>query len=202
MTTSRLSRKLALFTALLLAALAALVAPVRAADNSRTPISRQAILSILDSSGIQITPDQMEQLSSVTAAQPKPRLKVVSVDVLDGESDKVRLQCEQPNTCLPFYVLLHWGQPEDESSALPGQPNARQEGRTTQPALRPEDMLVRSGKAAVLVFEGDFLRMTLPVMCLQNGGRGQRVRVLNKETKKTYFARVTGPGVVTSTLPD
>ena len=44
--------------------------------------------------------------------------------------------------------------------------------------------------------------MTLPVMCLQNGGRGQQVRVVNKETKKTYLARVTGPGIVTSMLPD
>ena len=53
-------------------------------------------------------------------------------------------------------------------------------------------MLVRSGKVAVLVIEGDFLRMTFPVMCLQNGSLGQLVRVLNKETKKTYLAHVTG----------
>jgi flagella basal body P-ring formation protein FlgA len=71
-----------------------------------------------------------------------------------------------------------------------------------QPASRPENMLVRSGKVAVLVIEGDFLRMTFPVMCLQNGSLGQLVRVLNKETKKTYLAHVTGLGVVTSVLPD
>jgi hypothetical protein len=186
MTTS-LSRSVAIFTALLLAGM---VAPVRAADNSRTPISQEQILSALNSSGIHVTSDQMEQLSTVTAAEPKPRLKVVSIDVLDGESDKVRLQCEQASSCLPFFVLLHWGQP------------GRQNGRTTQSAQQPENILVRSGKAAVLVFEGDFLRMTLPVMCLQNGGLGQQVRVLNKETKKTYWARVTALGVVTSVLPD
>jgi Chaperone for flagella basal body P-ring formation len=184
---SRLSRTFALLAALLLAAA---VTPVRAADNARTPISRDWILGVLETSGINITPDQMEQLSTVTAVGPKPRLKVVSVEVLDGESDKVRLQCQQPNTCLPFFVLLHWGQP------------GRQNGRTTQPAQQPENILVRSGKAAVLVFEGDFLRMTLPVMCLQNGGLGQQVRVLDKETKKTYLARVTALGVVTSVLPD
>jgi flagella basal body P-ring formation protein FlgA len=44
--------------------------------------------------------------------------------------------------------------------------------------------------------------MTLPVMCLQNGGLGQQVRVLNKETKKTYLAHVTALGVVTFVLPD
>jgi len=196
---SRLYKTFAMFTAILLAGV---VVPARAADNSRTPISRERILSALDASGIHITPDQMEQLSSVTAAEPKSRLKVVSVEVLDGESDKVRLQCEQPNTCLPFYVLLHWGRPGVGQSTLPGRQNARQDGRTTQPTLQPKDILVRSGKAAVLVFEADFLRMTLPVMCLQNGGLGQQVRVLNKETKRTYLARVTGQGVVTSVISD
>jgi hypothetical protein len=185
---SRLSRNFALF-----AALVAVVASAHAADNPRTPISRERILSVLDSSGIHVTPDQMEQLASVTAADPKPRLKVVSVDVLDGESDKVRLQCEQPNTCLPFYVLLHWGQP--------GNP-ARKNAAGSPAALQPENMLVRSGKSAVLIFEGDFLRMTLPVTCLQNGGLGQQVRVLNKETKKTYLVRVAAPGVVTTVIPD
>lgn len=185
--TARMSKISAILTAVLLAAG---VAPARAADNSRTPISREWILGVLEASGIHIAPDQMEQLSSVTAAVPNPRLKVVSVDVLDGDADKVRLQCEQPNTCLPFFVLLHWGQP------------GRQSGRTTQPTLQPENILVRSGKAIILVIEGDFLRMTLPVMCLQNGGLGQLVRVLNKETKRTYMAKVTGLGVVTSVLPD
>ena len=187
MMTLRLSNTFAILAPLLLGGL---VASARAADNSRTAISRERILNVLDSSGIHITPDQMEQLSSVTAAEPQPRLKVVSVDVLDGEFDKVRLRCEQASSCLPFFVLLHWGQP------------GRQNARTMQPASRPENMLVRSGKVAVLVIEGDFLRMTFPVMCLQNGSLGQLVRVLNKETKKTYLAHVTGLGVVTSVLPD
>ena len=38
--------------------------PARADDNPRTPIGREWILGALDSSGIKITPDQMEQLSS------------------------------------------------------------------------------------------------------------------------------------------
>ena len=185
--TSRLSQTFVILATLLLAGA---FAPARAADNPRTPISREQILSVLNTSGVHITLDQIEQLSTVTTAATNPRMKVISVDVLDGESDKVRLQCEQASSCLPFFVLLHWGQ------------TGRQNERTTHPVQQPENILVRSGKAAVLVFEGDFLRMTLPVMCLQNGGLGQQVRVLNKETKKTYWARVTALGVVTSVLPD
>jgi len=190
--TARITKLFAILTALLLIAA---VVPARADDN-RTPISRERILGALDSSGIRITPEQLEQLSSVTASEPNPRLKVISVEVLDGEADKALLRCEQPRTCLPFYVLVHWGNPGDDPSA----PSSWQEGRPTQPDLKPEDMLVHSGRVAVLVIEGDYIRMTLPVMCLQNGGRGQRVRVIDKDTRNTYLARVTGLGVVTSDL--
>ena len=45
-------------------------------------------------------------------------------------------------------------------------------------------MLVRSGRTATLMFEGEYIHMTLPVLCLQNGGRGQQVRVISKDTKR------------------
>ena len=45
----------------------------------------------------------------MTAAEPNPLLKVLSMDMMDGESDKVLLRCEHANACLPFYVLVHWG---------------------------------------------------------------------------------------------
>ncbi len=168
---------------------------VGADEHPRTPISLEWITEALISSGVQIEPDQLEALSSVTATVPHPRLRVVSVEVLDGESDRARLQCERTDTCLPFYVIVHWGQPGD----VPGAASA---GRAKGRAPRPEDVMVRSGRAAVLVFEGEHVHMTLPVLCLQSGGRGQRVRVINKENKKVYLARVTGPGVVTSVLSD
>ena len=102
--------------------------------------------------------------------------------MLDGEADKVRLRCEHPNSCLPFYVLCIGD--TGDASGRPIQPT-----RTTQPVQQPENMLVRSGKTAILVLEGDYIRMTLPVMCLQNGGLGQQVRVISKETKKTLLWR-------------
>lgn len=193
--TSPLARVFATFTVLLLAGTEA---PVRAYDNPRTPISRETILGALHSSGMRIGPDQMEQLSEVTATEPNPFLKILSVDMLDGEADKVLLRCEHPNTCLPFYVLVHWGQPGDESGPRP----AQSDGRPAQPGQRPENMLVRSGRIATLMLEGEYIHMTLPVLCLQNGGHGQRVRVISKDTKKRYVAWVIGPGVVASMLSD
>ena len=170
---------------------------VRAQEASRTPINRDCILRALHSSGVSILPEQMEELSGMTAAEPNPPLKVLSVDMLDADSDKVLLRCEHPNTCLPFYVLVHWGRLEDGSTSRSGQTI-----RKPPPDQRTANLLVRSGRTVVLMLEGEYIHMTLPVLCLQNGGRGQQVRVINKDTKKRYVARVTGPGVVTSVLAE
>jgi Chaperone for flagella basal body P-ring formation len=171
---------------------------VRAEDNPRTPISRECILRALHSSGVSILPEQMEELSGMTAAEPNPPLKVLSVDMLDADSDKVLLRCEHPNACLPFYVLVHWGRLEDGSAARPG----RSDENPAQPEQNARTLLVRSGRTVVLMLEGEYIHMTMPVLCLENGGQGQQVRVISKDTKKRYVARVTGPGVVTSALSE
>jgi hypothetical protein len=194
MMTFRRKRLIAVFSALLLVGT---VSSVRADDNGRTLISRERILGALHSSGIPVAAEQMEQLSEMTAAEPNPLLKVLSVDMMDGESDKVLLRCEHPNTCLPFYVLVHWGH-SGEGSGRPGQSVENLE----QSGSRSQNLLVRSGKIIKLVLDGNYIHMTLPVLCLQSGGRGQRVRVISKETKKRYVARVTGPGVVTTTMSE
>ncbi len=191
----RLAKAFAISTMLLLAGTGT---SVRAEDNPRTPISRESILGALHSSGISIRPEQMEELSDMTAAEPNPPLKVLSIDMLDADSDKVLLRCEHPNTCLPFYVLVHWGRLEDGSAARPG----RSDREPAQPQQRAGNLLVRSGRTVVLMLEGEYIHMTMPVLCLQNGGRGQQVRVISKDTKKRYVARVIGPGVVTSVLAE
>ena len=182
-------RGFALFAGLLLAGSDV---SVSAGDNPAMPISRSWVVSEMVSSGLRIAPGQLELLSSVTATESNPRLKLISVEALDGESSKVRLQCKSSDTCLPFLVIVHWGETQNALS-LPS-------GRKTQPALAPEEMLVLSGKPATLVFEGAHFRVTLPVRCLQNGGQGQRVKVISTEGKKTYLGRVTGRGIVTSVL--
>ena len=191
--TLRVAKAFAIAVVLLLAGTGAWV---HADDAPRTPISRERILGALHSSGISILPEQMEELSGMTAAEPNPPLKVLSIDMLDGESDKVLLRCEHPSTCLPFYVLVHWGRAENGSL---------RPGRTEKPVRsdpRVENALVRSGRTVILLLEGEYIHMKLPVLCLQNGERGQQVRVISRDTKKRYVARVTGRGVVTSALSE
>jgi len=196
--TLSLAKAITMVAALILAGTAV---SVRADDNARTSIGRENILSALHSSGIAIASTQLEQLSKVTAAEPNPLLKVISVDMLDGESDKVLLRCEHPNTCLPFFVLVHWGLAHGDDPGDPSAARSRRPGMK-EPGAAAQNLLVRSGRFVVLTLDGEYIHMTMPVLCLQNGGRGQQVRVISKATKKRYLARVTGRGVVSSVLQE
>jgi hypothetical protein len=193
--THRAAKLSAILSALLLVGT---ISSVRADDNGRTPIIRERILGALHSSGIPVAAEQMEQLSEMTAAEPNPLLKVLSVEMMDGESDKVLLRCEHPNACLPFYVLVHWGHSGKRFGSWPG----LSDENSAPTGSRSQNLMVRSGKIVKLVLDGNYIHMTLPVLCLQSGGRGQRVRVISKETKKRYLALVTGPGVVTTLMSE
>ena len=202
--TKRLSKAFAILTVLFLAGT---VTRLRADDNARTPISREAIVATLNSSGIGIDPGQLEQLSAMSSTEANPQLRVMSVDTLDADSDKVLLRCDHSGACLPFYVLIHWGKPGDRTHpGRSGQGSLQATGQASnvQPSTgQPsEDWLVRSGKFAMLMLDGEYVHMILPVLCLENGGRGQQVRVISKNTKRRYVARVAGPGLVQSALSE
>ena len=159
------------------------------AHAERTAITPGHITGALTTAGLRVTVGQVESLSAMTSAEPNPKLTATKVEALDANTTKVRLQCERTDVCLPFYVLVHWpeGTKEDSKGAL-------------QPHILLEPLMVHNGKDATLVFEGQNMRMIMPVLCLQNGVRGQRIRVISKDRKKVFLALVTGPGTLTSAV--
>jgi hypothetical protein len=197
--TSRLSKVFAILTVLFLTGT---ITRLSADDNGRTPITREAIVATLNTSGIGIEPDQLEQLSAMSSAEANPQLRVMSVDTLDADSDKVLLRCEHSTACLPFYVLIHWGKPGDKTRPGRSSQASSQNAGQASSGQQAEDWLVRSGKFVMLMLDGEYIHMILPVLCLENGGRGQQVRVISKSTKRRYVARVTGPGLVQSALAE
>jgi hypothetical protein len=157
------------------------------AHAERTAITPVHITGALSTAGLHVTAGQVESLSLITASEANPRLTATKIESLDANTTKVRLQCERTDVCLPFYVLIHW--PEGTKQDVK---------RTAHPRVLLEPLMVHNGKDATLVFEGQNMRMIMPVLCLQNGVRGQRIRVISKDRKKVFVARVTGPGTLTS----
>lgn len=175
---------------------------LRAADTpSRTIITREQITSALAQEGVKVTPPQVESLCPVSATQPQPRLRVVSIDALDGQTAKVQMRCDRSSICLPFYLLLHWLETGGARSASAEWGNTV---RSEHPQRRrpSDEILVRTGGRALLIFEGADYRIQVPVFCMESGARGQLVRVMSADRKRVYVARVINPRVLQGAFLD
>ena len=160
--------------------------------DARVPITSIQVASALASSGLRVTADQIEFLTPIAASKSNPRLSSSKIASLNPSTTKARLQCERTDVCLPFYVLIHWPESEKATQAM--------NNLSQTPHILLEPLMVHNGKAATLTFEGQNMRMTMPVLCLQNGVRGQRIRVISNDRKKVFLARVTGPGTLSSAV--
>jgi Chaperone for flagella basal body P-ring formation len=60
--------------------------------------------------------------------------------------------------------------------------------------------LVQPGKRAMLIMEGGGIRITLPVICLQRGGRSQQVRVRELRGQRIFQAQVVGEKLLRAAL--
>jgi flagella basal body P-ring formation protein FlgA len=57
-------------------------------------------------------------------------------------------------------------------------------------------ILVKPGRMALLVIDGDGLRITQPVLPLRQGRFGERVKVSNPQSHRSWLARVSGEGML------
>ena len=162
----------------------------------RATITRGQIVNALVTNGIHVSEGQVYPLAEITASGPgAPRLEVVSVRPQNGNTANVRLKCANTRLCLPFYVLIHWQDPDQVKDALL---SGHLRTLSSAETLSREEMLVKSGRTATLVLERENSRITMPVLCLQSGARGQSVRVRSKDSNKVYLATVIASGLVTS----
>jgi hypothetical protein len=121
--------------------------------------------------GVAVNPNQIEFLSGVAPSnlEESTTVRVLSVtNSLAGDS-KVKLRCRDNHECLPFYVLVRMpGSNESE-------PSAEVHTVPTAPAVAVSapQSVVRGGDHATLILESSDSRMSLPVICLQSGVRGQ-----------------------------
>jgi flagella basal body P-ring formation protein FlgA len=59
---------------------------------------------------------------------------------------------------------------------------------------------MHDGDPATLVFDNSRLRISLPVICLQSGSRGQTIRVESRDHKRFFKAKIVESGLLKATL--
>jgi hypothetical protein len=166
------------------------------ANAAAVAITAPEVAAALQQAGMPVGAEQVRFLAHVVAAEANPELQAVRADASADSQAWVQMRCRNSAQCIPFYVALRWPSAEAAAMALQnlqlasGPSAAVPNALPSQPRRPGEAVVVRSGEAATLVIEGQRMRMELPVICLQNGALGAKIRVASADRKQTYMAEV------------
>jgi len=157
-------------------------------SSARFPISAERVAQAIVTAGVPVRAAQVRFLAQINSLGPDPGLQVINLAKWSGDTWKVELRCSDPRVCLPFYVLVQAGAAGafDGISTQRGGPPARRNASL----FRRKQMLMRNGDRATLVFENPSVRISMPVICLENGNRGQRIRVVSTDHKRFFKAEI------------
>jgi hypothetical protein len=157
------------------------------AETGHYAISTEQIAATVSRAGVQILPEQVTLLTDVVATKVSPVLKVRSIERWSNERVMARLECENREECLPFFVGLRVNQRGAASSGnlVEGLPLF-----SSGPAGSSKAFAVRSGSPATLMLDSDRVHIRLSVICLENGAPGQMIRVTGKDRRLVFTAQV------------
>ena len=159
-------------------------------------VSRESVAAAISSTGLPVTASQVELLSPVPTRHVKPTLEVLNVSKVSIESARVMLRCRPSKDCIPFYVVVAGLSHEDWKNPAPREQHAF---ATFLTGNRPHP-IVHGGDHANLIIEGANFRITMPVLVLENGACGQKIRVASLDRKKTYEAEALEPHLLKASL--
>jgi hypothetical protein len=174
------------------------VIPIAASETAGSSSSAQIggplrrIIDALVSAGLAVSAHQIEMLSGAGNAIGNASVRVVSISGGAGGTTKVKLRCQDNHECLPFYVLVHG---IDSVKVT----NAAAIAEPLVDSIRPQD-IIRGGDRAILILETADSRMRFPVICLQSGAPGQRIKVTSADRKRSYDAEIVAPGLLKGIL--
>lgn len=139
--------------------------------------------------------------ADLVSSEKDPELEVTSVRRDAFSHDLlIHLRCRRREVCGSFLVLAPSASSTAEllsqnfsAAAFPSglRPPRQAVTRRSRNSAPP---LVEPGKSAVLVLQGEGMRITVPVICLQRGSLAQQVAVRDAQTRKILQAKVVGPG--------
>ena len=175
----------------------ALSVPALLAQEARVPFSPvtrqevwQAVAGKLHEHGLR--EEQMPRaedldLPVAVPAAERRTLRVVAVCKESGSGRlQFRLECREPEQCIPFLAYLRTAERAIAESCRPGSRSA---------AAPPKKVAVRAGQRAMVVFVADRLRLTTSVICLERGSEGEIIRVKNQDGR-IFRARVAAPALL------
>jgi len=167
------------------------LAAMASAPTEHFTVSPVQAQDALAAAGLKAGLAQIEFLSEVRTASDHAAVEVVNTSKRPNAA-MVKMRCHDSRQCLPFYVLVH--QPQAAAKVEPtGDPGSPADAT-------PFPRMMRSGDPAILILENADYRISLPVVCLQNGTRGQRIRVASKDHRRFFEGEIVESGVLKGNL--
>jgi len=135
----------------------------------------------------------------LAATEPNYQLQVTRIrpDPFKAEVE-AEVRCVSRRSCGAFLVRLTV--PENEASQLNLARTISAPATKEKSPDDPRPRLVQQGKPATLILEDFTTRISLPVICLASGGLNERVRVIDKRSRKIYAAEVIGDQLLRANL--
>jgi hypothetical protein len=164
--------------------------------SERTPVSEDRIVYALSGFHLAVQESQVQLLSDVSTKSRSGNLQLVEVERWNLSDGLAKFRCAKSGDCLPFFVAIHWPTSVDRDLALAGSNRHRTVRAFEKPALRNKEMLVRAGQTATLIVANSKYHATTPIICLQAGSQGQKVRIATMDRKKIALAEVIESGVL------
>lgn len=157
----------------------------------RVPVSQERVLAALKLAHLAVEKSQVHLLSEVSSKSPSAALQVEDVARWNVSDALIKVRCAQSGQCLPFFVRLHWTTATDRDLAL----GAVKNNRSVRSGARRE-LLVRAGQKATMVNAGGRFHASTPVLCMEAGSEGQKVRVATLDRKRFALAEVVQNGLL------
>jgi len=163
--------------------------------ETRFAVSPDQVARAMRAAGVAAAAERIDLLSPIQTRQPNAALRLISVKHWQGNTLKAELRCSDRKACLPFYVLLRDADSVPDLAVVHGSAEPQKSASAT-----PRAHDVHIGDPAILVFERQQSRITIRVICDQNGDRGQIIRVASSDRKHSYKAEVIEPGLLKGAL--
>lgn len=164
--------------------------------TDRFAITPEHVSHVLNSAGIAAKTEEVQFLSPVSSLAQNPQLSVVNVSSWRNGNLKALLRCQNIRECLPFYVVLRNKTALVQTSSFY---NVLHESFAPQQKLREKSVakpLVVGGQRAMLVIQNQNMQITLPVICLESGRKGEIIHLASPDKKQRYQGEVVEAGVL------
>lgn len=178
------------FASILVLTLSTAAAVPAVAQSGHYPIGVDRVVAAMNNMGLQIAPGQLSLLSNPVASTPGPRLTVRSIERWNDARMMVRMECEDPQECVPFFVGVRTKTANTATAAVnvmdrpaPAVTSSASRSSYTAPVLR-------AGATATLLLEGNHIHIRLSVICLDGGSPGQTIHVTDPDRREVYTAQI------------